>query len=125
MSMSNYLEDELLDHVFGVGAFTQPSGVYVKLHLGDPGEDGTGNPAAETTRIQGTFGSAASGGTISNTAQIQWTSLAATETLTHISLWDASTAGNCLWAGALASSVNVNSGGTFTIAIGDLDVSLD
>jgi hypothetical protein len=125
MSMSNYLENELLDHVFGVGAFTQPSGVYVKLHLGDPGEDGTGNPATETTRVQGTFGSAASGGTISNTAQVQWTGLAATETLTHVSLWDASTSGNCLWAGPLASSVNVNIGGTFTIPIGDLDVSLD
>lgn len=125
MSMSNYLENELLDHVFGVGAFSQPSGVYVKLHTGDPGEDGTANAATETTRQAATFGSAASGGTISNTAQIQWTSLAATETLTHISLWDASTGGNCLWTGALSSSVNVNSGGTFTIAIGDLDITLD
>lgn len=125
MSISNYAENKILDHTFGVAAFTQPAGIYVKLHIGDPGEDGTGNPAAETDRVQATFGTAASGGTISNTAAIQWTGLAATETLTHLSLWDASTAGNCLWTGALTSSVSVNSGGTFTIAIGDLDCSLD
>jgi hypothetical protein len=125
MSISNYLELELLDHVFGVGSYTAPAGVYVKLHLGDPGETGTGNPAAETDRVQATFGTPAASGSISNTVAIQWTGLAATETLTHLSLWDASTAGNCLWTGALTGSVNVSSGGTFTIAIGDLDISLD
>lgn len=124
MSISNYLENELLDAVFRNGSFAVAN-VYVKLHIGDPGEDGTANAATETTRIQATFGSAASGGTISNTANINWTSLAASETISHISLWDASTAGNCLWIGALSSSQDVAAGGNFTIATGDLDVSLD
>jgi hypothetical protein len=125
MSISSYAENKILDHVFGVAAFTQPAGIFVKLHLGDPGEDGTANPAAHTTRVQATFGTPAAAGTISNTVAIQFTTLAATETLTHVSLWDASTAGNCLWTGALASSVNVNVGGTFSIPIGDLDISLE
>lgn len=124
MSISNYLEDKILDKVCRNVDFTV-SGVYVKLHTGDPGEDGTANAATEADRVQATFGSAASGGTISNTAAITWTNVAATETYSHVSLWDASTAGNCLWAGALTASKSVNSGDTFEIATGDLDVSLD
>lgn len=124
MSISNYLEDKILDKVCRNTDFTV-SAVYVKLHTGDPGEDGTANAATEADRTQATFGSASSGGTISNTAAITWTNVAASETYSHVSLWDASTAGNCLWVGALTASKAVNSGDTFEIAIGDLDVSLD
>jgi len=124
MSISNYLETVLLDLVFNATAYSGQSTVYVKLHLGDPGEAGTSNAAAHTTRAAATFG-AASGGTISNDATITWTSMTANETLSHVSLWDASTSGNCLWTGALNVSKAVNTGDTFQIAVGDLDVSLD
>jgi hypothetical protein len=123
-AITNYGENLFLNWMFrGLGS--APSGIYVKLHTGDPGEDATANAASNTTRVQATFGSSATTGTISNTAQIQWTSVSATETYSHVSLWDASTAGNPLWKGALTSSVSVTSGGTFTIATGDLDVALD
>ena len=49
-AMTNFLELEVLDHVLGTAAYTAPTNVYVKLHIGAPGEDATGNPAAETTR---------------------------------------------------------------------------
>ena len=54
MTISNYLENKLLD-TLGNNSFSvvQP---YAKLHLGDPGEDATANPAAApamtTTGIQ-------------------------------------------------------------------------
>jgi hypothetical protein len=38
-------------------------------------------------------------------------------------LWDNSTAGNCLWTGALASSSSVTAGDTFQIT--SLTLSLD
>jgi mono/diheme cytochrome c family protein len=104
-------------------AFTQPSGVYVKLHLGDPGEDSTANAAVETTRKVVTFAAAASGQKASN-SQVQWTNVAATETYSHVSLWDAATAGNTLWSGALTSPVAVTATGTFTIASGALVMSI-
>lgn len=122
--ITNHGENLLLNWVFrGLGS--APSGIWVRLHTGDPGEDATANGATNTTRIAATFGTSATTGTISNTAQIQWTSVPATETYSHVSLWDASSGGNALWKGALTSSVSVTSGGTFTIAIGDLDVTLD
>jgi hypothetical protein len=124
VSISNFLEDTLLNLVFNGTAYGGQSTVYVKLHVGDPGEAGTANPASETTRAAATFGTA-SGGAISNDAPIQWTNLAASETITHISLWDASTGGNCLWAGPLTASKAVNAGDNLTIPTGDLDVTLD
>lgn len=123
MSLSNYLENALLNHVRGGTAFTQPSGLYVKLHVGDPGEDCTANPATETTRQQATFG-AASGGVISNTGAISWTNVAGTEDYTHASLWDAATAGNPLVSGTVTANA-VTAGDTFTLPIGDLDFTLE
>lgn len=124
MSFSNYLEDELLDHVFAPAAYTAPSNIYVKLHTGDPGEAGTSNAATHTTRVEVTFGTASSG-TISSDAEVSFTSLAGTETISHFSLWDNLTAGNCLGAGALSASKSVTAGDTLTFASGDIDVSLD
>ena len=121
---TNYLENEVLDHILGTGSYTSPTNVYVKLHTGDPGEDATGNAATETTRVEVTFG-AASGGTATSNADVDWTSVPASETFSHFSIWDASTSGNPLCKGALTSSVSVTSGDDFTIASGDLTVSLD
>jgi hypothetical protein len=95
---------------------------YVKLHLGDPGEDGTANAAAETTRKSASFG-ASSGGTATSDADLTWTSYSAAETVTHISLWDNATAGNCLGAGALTASKTLAIGDTFVIPSGSLTVT--
>lgn len=123
MSISNYLETVLLDLVFNATAYSGQSTAYMQLHIGDPGEAGTANVAAETTRKAVTFGAAASGA-ISNDAQIQWTNVAGTEDYTHFSLWDASTNGNCLWVGTVTANA-VTAGDTFTVAVGDLDLTLD
>jgi hypothetical protein len=98
--------------------------VWVKLHLGDPGAAGTSNAAANTTRQQGTFGSAAASGAISNTAAIEWTSVPNTETYSHISLWSASSGGTFLGSDDLSSTAPVTAGDTFRIPVGDLDVTV-
>lgn len=124
MSIANFLETTLLDLVFNATAYSGQATVYVKLHIGDPGEACTSNAAAHTTRVAATFGAAASGA-ISNDANITFTSMAANETISHISIWDNISAGNALWYGALTASKTVNIGDTFQIATGDLDISLD
>jgi hypothetical protein len=126
MSFSNYAELEILDWIGGngaPGAVTAPA-PYAKLHLGDPGEDGTANAASNTTRQSVSFGAAASGA-ITNDAAVTWTSVSATETYSHVSIWDASTGGNCLGSGALSSSVAVTSGDNFSIPVGDFDMTCD
>ena len=122
MSIANYAELKILDHVTGTASWTAPAGVYLQLHTGDPGEDGTANAASETTRKAATFASASSG-SIATSATVEWTNVSTTETYSHWSLWDASTAGNCLWSGALSSSAAVTAGDTFQIT--SLTLSLD
>lgn len=120
MSISNYAENALLE-TLGNTSFAVAN-TYIKLHLGDPGESGTANPAAETTREEVTW-DPASGGSIVSAATVEWTNVAATEVYTHWSLWDASTAGNCLWTGALGASASMTAGDTFQIT--SLTLTLD
>lgn len=120
MSISNYGELAYLNALRGTSFSV--ANVYIKLHIGDAGEDGTTNAAANTTRQLVTFSAAASG-SMTSSATVSWTSVSTTETYSHWSLWDASTAGNCLWTGALSSSASVTAGDTFQIT--SLTLSLD
>jgi len=122
MSISNYAELKILDHTTGRAAWTMPTTVYVKLHTADPGEDCTTAAASNTSRQSASWSAAASGA-IATSATITWTNVSATETYSHWSLWDASTAGNPLWSGALSSSAAVTAGDTFQITA--LTLSLD
>jgi len=117
VSIANYAEDKLLDTIRGT-AFSVTN-TYIKLHLGDPGEDGTANPAVEATRQEVTW-SAASGGTMASAATVTWTNVSTTEDYTHWSLWDAATVGNCLWTGALSATASVTAGDTFQITAASL-----
>ena len=120
MSISNYAELKLLD-TLGNTSFAVAT-AYVKLHLGDAGEDGTLLPAVEATRKLVSWSAAASGSK-SSSATLSWTNVSTTETYTHWSMWDASTAGNCLWTGALSASAAVTAGDTFEIT--SLTLTLD
>lgn len=122
MSISNYAENKILDHLTGRASWTAPSTVYIKLHTGDAGEDGTANAATNTSRQSASW-SAASSGSIATSGTIEWTNVSTTETYSHWSAWDNSTAGNCLWTGALSSSAAVTAGDTFQIT--SLTLSLD
>lgn len=94
---------------------------WVKLHVGDPGANGTANAAVETTRKQATW-NAASGGHADNSNTLTWTNVAGTEDYTHFSLWTASTAGTFGYSGLLVGNA-LTAGDTAVIAAGDLDIT--
>lgn len=108
----------------GNAALTTLLGSYtwVKLHIGNPGSAGTSNPASNTTRQQATWGSV-SGGAASNSGDVTWTNVSASEDYTHFSAWTASTNGTFGFSGTVTANA-VTSGDTFTIATGNLTVSL-
>jgi hypothetical protein len=112
-----------LDALGNATNYTAPTAFYVKLHTGDPGSAGTSNAATETTRQQASFG-AASGGVIATDADLTWEDVSTTETYSHVSFWTASTAGTFLGSDDLAASKAVTAGDTFTIAAGDLTVTI-
>lgn len=107
------LANKVLDGIGRTGSFPTAGTLYVKLHTGDPGASAASNASAVTTRSAATFSAAATGSmALSNTPS--W-SMTSTETISHISLWDASTSGNFLWSGALTASKAVINGDTLNL----------
>lgn len=115
--------NKVLDHMHRAVASTAPAGNFVKLHTADPGASATNAPSSVTTRPQATF-AAASGGAVALSNTPTWASWAGTspETETHISVWDANTAGTFLYSVALTASKTVQTGDTLTLT--SLSVSL-
>lgn len=126
MSFSNYLETELLDHVFAGNAYTSPSTVYVGLFTTNPDEDGSGTEVSggSYARQAGTF--SVTGNTATTTAAIEFPTATGTwGTVTHIGIYDAVSAGNLLAYAALTTSKSIASGDVFRIPTGDIDITLD
>lgn len=111
-----------LDAIGNAANYTAPTANWMKLHVGDPGSAGASNAAVETTRKQISFG-AASGGAIASDAALTWTNVAGTEDFTHFSMHDAAAAGNFIGSGTVTANAVV-AGDTFTVASGDVDLSL-
>jgi hypothetical protein len=120
--------NSILNYVIRGTAYTQPGTTwFVKMHIGDPGAAGTSNPAGNTTRVAATFGSAASGGVLSNTVAVSWTESEVTtaETYSHFSLWSAASGGTCIWTGTLSAPKAVTGDASVSFPIGDLDLTLN
>lgn len=69
-----------------------------------------------------TFNAAASGA-LDNSTAVTWTNMPAT-TIVGIELWDSAGVPVRIAYGALTASKTVNAGDTFTIAIGDIDITI-
>jgi hypothetical protein len=119
--LSTYLANAFLDSVGNATAFSV-STAYVKLHVGDPGANGTANPATETTRKAVSF-SAASVGLLTSDAAITWTNIAGSQDATYFTAWDSLTTGNFLFSGTITGNP-YTAGDTYTIPSGSLTVSL-
>lgn len=111
-----------LDAIGNAANYTAPTANWVKLHVGDPGAAGATNPATETTRKQASFAAAASGA-ITTDAALTWTNVAGTEDYTFFSMHDAAAAGAFIGSGSVTANAVV-AGDSFTVATGDLDLSL-
>lgn len=128
MSFSNYLETELLDHVFANNAYTSPTTVYVGLFTSSPTDANSGTEVSTSgtayARQAGSF--TVSGNTATTSAAIEFpTATASYGTVSHIGIYDASSAGNLLAWAALTSSKTIASGDVFRIPAGDIDITLD
>ena len=89
---------------------------FVKLHTGDPGAAGTSNAAAGSTTRVAVSQTSPSGGSMTITGTLpEWTNGGTSETITHISVWDDATAGNCLYTAQLSASKAWASGDTLKL----------
>jgi hypothetical protein len=123
---SDFLENELLDHVFRNSAYTPPAAVYLALYTAAPTDAGGGTQVSGNgyARQAITFGAAA-GGAISNTSAVEFTASGGNfGTIVAVGIFDAATSGNLL-AWNEITSVVINDGDTLNFPIGDIDVTLD
>lgn len=130
---ADFLENELLDHVFGKGSYSSPAPVWIGLWTASLADDSDGSTAGEVSgggysrqSAPATKWGSASGGSISNTGSITFPSATASwGTVTHFGIFDASSAGNLLYFAALSASKKIESGDTPKFAAGALTVSED
>lgn len=128
MSFTNYLENAVMDHVFGAGTFAKP-GRYVALFTGAPGEAGGGTELAN-----GGYARQSSAFTVSGSAPTQATNTSAIEyptataswgTVTHVGVFDSLTGGNMVAFAALSVAKTIGSGDVFRIPAANLTFTLD
>lgn len=129
-ALSDYLEPALLNLTLRGVAFTAVAAPYVSLHSASPADTGAAElvPGANAyVRKAATFAAPVATGdggwACSLSAQLQWTNMPAA-TVSHVGIWDALTAGNLLYAGALINAETVPAAATYTINAGDITVEL-
>ena len=89
---------------------------FVKLHTADPGAAGaTAAAVGDATRKQATMLAASAGAKAMTTPLPVWTNAATTETLSHISLWTAASAGTFNLSAALTTPQPWVATNTFTL----------
>lgn len=127
--LSDFLEDELLDHVLKTGAYGVPADIYVALWVGDPLDTGAGGAEVSggsyARVVCNSWDVAAARATENSIAVTFPEATAGWGTVTHFALFDAITGGNFLAHGTLAASKTIGAGDNSEFAIGDFDISVD
>jgi hypothetical protein len=100
----------------GGSSYSAVTTLYVQLHTADPGAAGTtAVSAGSTTRVAVSQTSPSAGSMGITGTNPSWTNGGTSETITHISLWSASTAGTFKYSVALTASKAWASGDTLTL----------
>ena len=143
ISLTDYLENKLVDWLLRGQTFTPPATVYISLHTASCSDSATGTevtggsyarPAltsslanwAGTQAAASTTASTGTNGTTSNNVAINFaTPSAGWGLVTHFGVFDAVTAGNMLICQALTVSKTINSGDTVSFAAASLTLQID
>lgn len=143
-SMTDYLENKLLDWLIRGQVLTQLTNVYVSLHTGACSDSAVGTEVtggsyarvtvaasmaawAGTQSAGSTVASSGAGGTTSNNATVTFPAPTANwGVVTHFGLSDAASAGNQLFCAPLTVSKTINNGDAApSFAAGALTIQLD
>ena len=126
---SSYLANEMLDHCFGNGTFSQPASLYLGFSTADPGLDGSGiaEPSGNNyARTQVTGFSTAAAGSKSNSAQVQFPQASgAWGTIAYGFLSDAATGGNMLAKGPVDNPYAVVADNAPLVDVGQFTLTMD
>ena len=126
MSFTNFLETEILDHVFAGSAYTAPTTKYLALYTATPSETGGGTELSGSGYARQTVAFTTVGNTTSNNAAVEFpTASGSWGSVTHVGVFDALTSGNLMAYATLTAAKTIDSGDVFRIPNADLDITLD
>ncbi len=129
--MSDYFEQQIIDHLFRTATFGKPAAIYIALFTVDPTDSGGGTEVTggsyarqQVTQLDANWNAPLTTGLTDNVNDITFpTATASWGVVTGMAIFDAVTAGNMLMWSPLDASKTVSNGDTFKFAIGDLDVT--
>jgi len=123
-AMSDWLENQLLEHVLRNNAMVSPVSVRLALFLTDPTDAGSGTEVSGGSYARQTVVfNAAAGGQCTNAALITFpTATASWGTIRYAAIYEPG--GNMMFHAKLNNPEQVRSGDTYQIAAGALIVSL-
>lgn len=132
-AMTDYLEGQIIAHIFRTGSFTKPTVLGVGLFTAAPSDAGGGTEVTGNGYSRATLNPAdanwaapsAGNGVTSNSSAISFATPtgAGWGTVTHFAVFDAASAGNMLFWGSLTTSKTINAGDTVSFATGQLQVT--
>jgi len=128
-SLSDYVEDAVLDHVLKTTSWTQPAALWVGLSTADPLDDGSGNAepgSGAYARVSHDTWDTASARATENTGTITFPEATGSWGLvTHFTIWNASTAGDLIAHGTLSASKTIGNGDNASFQDGAIDVTFN
>ena len=140
-AMSDYLEGQVINHIFRTSSFTKPTVLAIALCTAAPADTSTGSTITEVANsysyarqilnpLDANWAAPTAGdGITSNLSTITFGPAFGGNwgTVTHVAITDSAThgAGNLLFHGALDSSAIVNDGDTFLFSVADLEITFD
>ena len=125
MSMSDFLENKVLDGTVGNVTYTAPGNIYMALYSVAPGEAGGGTELVGNgySRQLVPFSTAAANGQIQNTGNVAFTATGNAWSVQGAALTDASTSGNILYLST--QSRNVTAGASLTYLTGKITLIIN
>lgn len=129
-SFSDYAENLTLKYLFTTDSVTRPTAWYVGLFTAAPSDAGGGTEVSGSAYARTVTGTMSVSGTsptnCTNSAAIEFPAASGGNwgTVTHVAIFDASTAGNMLGWAALTTSRTINDGDILRVPAGDLDITL-
>jgi hypothetical protein len=131
-AFSDYLENEVLDHLLSAATFTAAATLYYALFTSAPGDAGSGaevsggSYARQSVTNNATNFPVASGGSKSNGVLVNFgTATGNWGTVGYVALFDASSGGNMYFWGAMDPSIPILSGDALSFPVGGIVFSLD
>jgi len=122
---SDYVENLALEWLLTSNSATRPTAWYIGLHTADPTDAGTGTEVSGGSYAREAVSFTVTNDTASNSATVTFSAATANwGTITHVGVWDSLSGGELLFHGAVTTSKTIETGDTFQISSGNLDITL-